>query len=127
MKNVKVANINVKLKGLFLRWLELTVMFHKLTEKERQVLALLLYYHFILKKDITNPKILWKMVFDYDTKMKIKEELGLKDASFQNLLTALRKKNIIKDNMIVPTYIPDLDERATNFKIIYNLNIVDNE
>ena len=127
MKNAKVANINVKLKGLFLRWLELTVMFHKLTEKERKVLALLLYYHFILKKDITNPKILWKMVFDYDTKMKIKEELDMKDASFQNLLTALRKKNIIKDNMIVPTYIPDLEANATGFKIIYNLNIIDNE
>lgn len=127
MKNIKIANINVKLKNLFLRWLELTVMFHKLTKKERQVLALLLYYHFTLKKDITNPKILWKLVFDYDTKMKIKEELNMKDASFQNCLTALRKKNVIKDNMIVPTYIPELEVSSKSFKIVYNLNITDNE
>lgn len=127
MKNSKVANINVKLKGLFYRWLDITITFHRLTDKERSVLALLLFYHYTIKREVTNNKILWKMVFDYDTKMKIKEELGLKDASFQNLLTALRRKGVIKDNVIIPTYIPDLEDNAKEFKIIFNLRIVEDE
>lgn len=127
MKNSKIANINVKLKGLFFRWLDITMVFHRLTDKERGVLALLLYYHYITKREVTNNKILWKIVFDYDTKMKIKEELGLKDAGFQNLLTSLRKKGVIKDNMIIPTYVPELDDDAKEFKIVFNLKITDNE
>lgn len=127
MKNSKVANINVKLKGLFYRWLDITITFHRLTDKERSVLALLLFYHYTIKREVTNNKILWKMVFDYDTKMKIKEELGLKDASFQNLLTALRRKGVIKDNVIIPTYIPDLEDNAKEFKIVFNLRIVEDE
>lgn len=127
MVNQKVANLNVPLKQLFIRWLEITRAFHKLSNQEQQVLALLLYYHYILKKDITNNKILWKMVFDYDTKLKIKEELDMNDNIFQNKLTELRKKNIIKNNEINPYFIPDLSLDSKNFKVIFNFNIIDNE
>ena len=68
MNNVKIANINIKLKDLFFKWIEITRPFHKLTNQQQSVLALLLYYHYKYKKEITNSKILWKMVFDYDTK-----------------------------------------------------------
>lgn len=125
MKNTKVANINVTLKSLFSRWLDITVTFHKLTEQERDVLALLLYYHYKYSRELTNNKILWKMVFDYDTKMKIKEELDMKDSSLQNTLTSLRKKNVIKDNQIVATYIPLMERGSKEFKVVFNLNIVE--
>lgn len=127
MKNTKIANINVTLKGLFSRWLDITATFHKLTEQERSVLALLLYYHHLLKQELTNDKIIWKMTFDYDTKMKIKEELSMKDSSLQNTLTSLRKKNVIKDNQIVPTYIPDMERGSKVFTIKFNLNVVKDE
>lgn len=125
MKNVKQANINITLKKLFRQWLEITKSFHKLAKQPQEVLALLLYNHYILKKDITNEKILWKMVFDYDVRVSIQQELGITTASFNNNLTILRKKNIIKDNTIVSTYIPDLSKQADNFKVIFNFNIVD--
>lgn len=124
MKNIKTANINITLKKLFRQWLEITRPFHQLAKQQQDVLALLLYYHYQLKKDITNEKVLWKMVFDYDTKMKIKKELQIGDPTFRNNLTILRKKNIIIDNRIVPTYIPELTNKAKNFKIIFNYNIV---
>ena len=127
MNNSKIANLNVKLKDLFFRWLDITKAFHKLNNQQQQVLALLLYYHYVFKKETTNNKILWKLVFDYDTKMKIKEELEMNDNSFQNILTKLRKKHIIVDGEITPQYIPELDLNAKNFKIIFNFNIVDNE
>lgn len=124
MKNSKIANINIRLKGLFKQWLVITRVFHKLTEQQMSILALLLYYHYILKQDITNEKILWKMVFDYDTKLKIRNELNISDQAIQNTLNILRKKNIIKSNRITPTYIPELEKDSTNFKIIFNFNIV---
>jgi hypothetical protein len=105
MKNVKQARINVTLKKLFRYWLELTSSFHKLTKGETDVLALFLYYHYILKKDITNEKILWRSVFDYNIKKKIEEELDISSQMVYNNLYKFRKKGIIQNNKIVSTYI----------------------
>ena len=45
MNNIKQANINITLKGMFRQWLEITKPFHKLAKQQQDVLALLLYYH----------------------------------------------------------------------------------
>jgi hypothetical protein len=124
MKNSKTANINITIKDLFKKWLDITKLFHKLTNQELDVLALLLYYHYKYKQEITNDKILWKIVFDYDTKHLIKEELDIKDQGIQNVLSNLRKKNIIDDGKIRKAYIPDLEDKGNNFKIIFNFNII---
>ncbi len=127
MSNSKIANLNVTLKDLFFKWLDITKSFHKLNNQQQQVLALLLYHHYLLKKETTNNKILWKLVFDYDTRMKIKEELEMSDNVFQNILTILRKKKVIIDGEISKVFIPELDLSTKNFKVIFNFNIVDNE
>lgn len=131
MNNTKIANLNVKLKSLFFKWLEITKSWHKLNNQQQQVLALLLYYHYCYKKDITNTKLLWKMLFDYDTKLKIKEDPvfknGLSDGALQNILSSLRKKKIIIDGQVSPLFIPDIEVGSKNFKVIFNFNIVDND
>jgi hypothetical protein len=124
-KNVKSLNVNVHLKTMFTLWLGITHIFHNLTKQEINVLALLLYYHHELGKEITNTKILWKMVFDYEIRAKIKKELDMGNAGFQNILTRLRKKGIINDNRIVSTYIPKLEKKSNNFRVIFNFNIID--
>lgn len=124
MKNIKQANINVSIKDLFNKWLNITKTFHNLNNQEQNVLSLFLYHHYLLKKDIKNKKILWKIVFDYDTKLKIKEELNLKDTHLQNLMTRLRKKNIIIDGKINPYFIPEITDKSDNFKVIFNFNII---
>jgi len=123
-KNIKQANINIHLKDLFLKWLQITNTFHSLTKQQSQVLALLLYHHYKLKQDITNSKIVWKVVFDYDTKDLIKKELDMKDSVFRNILTKLRKMNIIKNNTITSAFIPDLAIDSNKFVIIFNFNII---
>lgn len=123
--NVKSLNVNVHLKTMFKLWLEITTTFHKLTKQQVSVLALLLYYHHELSKEITSNKILWKMVFDYEIKEKIKKELELGDAGLQNVLTRLRKRGIIINNQVVNTYIPKLEKNNTNFRVIFNFNIID--
>lgn len=127
MKNVKGVNIKTSIRGLFDKWLQITTPFHKLTKTEQKVLAGLLYYHYIYKRTTKSEIVIWKMVFDYDTKLKIKKELDMTDSMLQNTFSKLRKKNIIKDNRIISTYIPDLSNNSINFKVIYNFIITDND
>lgn len=124
MNNIKVANINVHIKSFFSKWVSFTAPFHKLSNQEQQVLALLLYYHYKLSREITNNKILWKEVFDYDTKLLITEELSIKDSALQNILTKLRKKKVILEGEISPLYIPNLEDKASKFTITFNFNII---
>jgi D-mannonate dehydratase len=121
---IKQANVNIHIKDLFFRWLEITSFLHGLTTQQKRVLSLFLYHHFKLKQEISNNKLLWKLVFDYDIKHQIKEELNIKDSVLQNILTKFRKIGIIKDNVILSLYIPDLEKETTNFKILFNFNII---
>jgi len=125
--NEKIANINTRLKTFFFRYVEIMTPFHKLAPRHQRVLALLLYYHFQLQKEITNNKILWKSVFDYDTKILICDELNVQQAGLENLLSQLRKKNVVINNQISPAYIPVLTKNAKSFNIQFNFNIIDNE
>lgn len=125
MKNVKQAKINVTLKKLFKYWLELTSSFHGLTKGEQKILSLFLYHHYILKKNITNDRILWKHVFDYETKQEIEKELDISSQVVYNSLSKFRKKGIIQNGKIVSTYIPDLSSNSNKFTLIFNFTIVD--
>jgi len=124
MENIKVANLNVKIKNFFFRYVEFTRPFHKLTNQQQKVLALLLYYHYKLKKEITNNKILWKEVFDYDTKRLIADELEIGDQALHNLLSQLRVRNVIIDKQISPVYIPELSKTAKQFSLTFNFSLL---
>lgn len=124
MNNIKIANLNVKIKNFFFRYVEFLQPFHKLTSQQQKVLALFLYYHYKLQKEITNNKVLWKEVFDYDTKKLISEELDIADQALQNLLSQLRKKNVIIDNQISALYVPALSNNSKTFTITFNFNIL---
>lgn len=125
--NFKQANINVTLKQLFRNWLEITTAFHKLTKQQKDILALFLYYHYIYKQQITNDKILWNTVFDYDTRDKIQDELNITAQALYNNLTLFRKRGIIQNDRIVSFYIPELTKDAMEFKVIFNFRILRSE
>lgn len=126
-KDEKIANINIKIKNFFYRYVEFTQPFHKLRKQLQQVLALLLFHHYKLKQEITNNKILWKAVFDYDTKLAIAEELGITQKNLENQLSALRKLNVINDNQIALVYIPTISNKSKKFTITFNFNILHDE
>lgn len=127
MRNGKIANIPIKRKELFGKWLELTKPFHNLPNHHCSTLALLLYYYDKYKNELGNEDVAWKMVFDLSTKMMIKKELGIKDGSFQNLLSSLRAKGIIENNKVVTRYIPNVEKGAEVFKIVFNFKLINDE
>lgn len=125
MDNVKNATINVKIKNFFLRYIEFLKPFHKLQKQHYTVVALLLYYHYQFSKEITNNKILWKTVFDYDTKILITDELGITVQALENLYSQLRKANVIINNEISSVYIPQMNKKNKTFTININFKIID--
>lgn len=122
MTNEKIANVKVDKKKFFFKWIEFTKPFHGLRTQLQNTLALLLYHHYELSKVIKNEKILWKQVFDYDTKVLIATELDIQMASLDNLFGDLRRKNVIIDNQINPVYIPYIDKDTKRFTVKINFN-----
>lgn len=124
MENCKVTTLNIKIKNFFFRYIEFLYPFHKLRKQEQTLVSLLLYHHYNLKKEITNEKILWKEVFDYDTKILIAEEMQIGSQALENLLTKLRKSNVIIDKKISNLYIPIISEKSKKFIMKFNFNII---
>lgn len=121
---VNLATIKTDFEGVVNRWIKFTAPMHNLTPQEQDLISQLLLQYFRLKEKIDDPELLWKMVFDYDTKAEIKNVLGWKDYTLQNLLTRLRKKGIItRNNQIAKPYIPNLSSDAKGYKIIFNFII----
>lgn len=118
----KLVKIPVTEKSIFKSYLSLTKPINKLGPKEIDVLSLLLYYNHIEKPNFKRDEDRWKKVFDYDTKMLIKEELDMKDYSLQNILSSLRRKKVVKNNVVMPYYIPDFGSENT-FKLIFQFEI----
>jgi hypothetical protein len=99
----------------FRQYLELINPMLKLRGKELDVLAELLYYNHQLSNIPQEHR--WKLIFDYDTKVKIRNKLNLSEASMNNNLSALRKKKIIQENKIMPGYLITLD---SSFQLTFN-------
>jgi len=90
----------------------------KLNDNPLKVLAQLLYYnnHYKSYDDATR----WKMVFDYDTKMKICEHLGMPEAHLNSYISKLRGLGIVKGKKVVDYYVvyPEAEMR-----IIFDLKV----
>ena len=125
--NAKQALIKTNEKNFFRHWLILTKPLHKLPNQKIEVVALLLHTYFNFKKEISNDDLAWKLTFDYDSKLKIKNEMGIStDQIFSNLLTTLRRDKVIINNKISKSFIPNIDLKNTNmFSLIYKFEIND--
>ena len=115
----KIIPLPPTTKSMFFRqYLELLNTIIHLRGKELDVLAELLYYNHDFKNIPEEHR--WKIIFDYDTKLKIRNKLSLSEASMNNNLSALRKKNIIQNNKITKAYIVEPKKEfvlAFSFKI----------
>lgn len=115
----KVAQFKVDLRNCILQFLMITKPMHKLTNQEINVLGYLLYEYLSNRSNFKREEDLWKYVFDYDTKQRIKDRLDMGNAVFQNILTALRKKKVLVDNRIVPLFIPNIDRNDEAFELTF--------
>lgn len=89
-----------------------------LSKRELDVFGWLLYYNYEYR-ELKDDKLRNKLIFDYDTKLAIQEALGISGAVMDNLITALRKKDVIKGRLIINTYglNPEKPDIIFKFKI----------
>ena len=123
MKNANIANIRTSVDGLFERWVALTQPLHKLTEAEANIFVLFLRKRHLFAISISDDNIVNKLLFSTDTRKEIMDTLGYKMGTFQNYLTAMRNKGVIQNNRLNKKLIPNYEDGANNFKLIFNFNI----
>lgn len=118
---MKPIELNVTLEQYFrniLISLKPLPPFNQLRERELMVLSQLLMYNYKYR-DLPKEER-FKLVFDYDTRIKICNSLNISKGFFDNILTMLRTARILKGKTIRDQY---LINPETDNKVTYKFNI----
>ena len=114
-----IVRIPCSLNGSFFRyWFKFLEPFHKLTDREIDVITSFVKQRYELSKVIKDNEILDKVTMSEDTKKKVREECDISLPHFQVIMGKLRKNKVIIDGKINPRYIPSVDEENGSFKMM---------
>ena len=88
-----------------------------MTEREIDIATELIYDYQGIANNFKKPnhEMICKYVFSTENRKIIRERLKIKEAVFNNYLEKLRKKNVIKDNCINPSFIPPVSDFSIEF------------
>lgn len=116
-KTVKIHTTKERFFKHYLSIVKAFPPFNKLRNQELEVFNELLLMNESLK-DI-DYKQRWKLIFHYDNKELMKTNLDMNTANFNNILTLLRKKNMIVNNQIPEKYLINASDLVLNiaFKV----------
>lgn len=114
-----VIRIPTSLSGKFFRyWFEFLQPFHKLTDREMDVIISFVKQRYELSRVIKDNEILDKVTMSEDTKRKVREECNITLPHFQVIMGKLRKNKVIVDGRINPRFIPNVREDAGSFQLL---------
>lgn len=114
-----VVRIPCSLDGSFFRyWFLFLKPFHKLTDREIDVITAFVKHRYELSKVIKDDEILDKVVMSEDTKRKVREECNITLPHFQVIMGKLRGSKVIVDGKINPRFIPNVVEEDGFFKLL---------
>ena len=114
-----IVRVPCSLSGSFFRhWFKFLEPFHKLTEREIDVIATFVKQRYQLSKVIKDNEILDKVTMSEDTKKKVREECNITLPHFQVIMGKLRKNKVIIDGKINPRFIPNIDEETDTFQLL---------
>lgn len=114
-----VVRIPCSLDGSFFRyWFMFLKPFHKLTDREIDVITSFVKHRYELSKVIKDNDILDRVVMSEDTKRKVREECNITLPHFQVIMGKLRSSKVIIDGKINPRFIPNIEEEDGFFKLL---------
>ena len=96
--------------SFFRGWVEFLAPFHKLTARERDVMARILVQYFKLKDNIPDPEVLKEVMWSQTSRKDMRESLGMSQAHFQMILAKLREAKVLVDGDLNPKYIPHVSD-----------------
>lgn len=105
-------------KSFFRLWLKFLEPFHKLTDREIDVITSFIKQRYELSKVINDNNILDKVTMSEDTKKKVREECNITLPHFQVIMGKLRKNKVIVDGKINPKFIPNINEETDTFQLL---------
>lgn len=105
-------------KSFFRLWFKFLEPFHKLTDREIDVITSFVKQRYGLSKVIKDNEILDKVTMSEDTKKKVREECNITLPHFQVIMGKLRKNKVIVDGKINPRFIPNIDEETGAFQLL---------
>lgn len=116
-----VIRIPTSLKKDFFRiWIEFLTPLHSLTNKEKDVAAILLKERYKLSKAVNDPALLDRILLGDETKNTIKEELKITEAFLRVIFRKLKSTKFIVDNKINAKFIPkNLKDGDTMFQLLF--------
>ena len=94
-------------RSFFRYWFKFLEPFHKLTDREIDVITSFVKQRYELSKVIKDNEILDKVTMSEDTKKKVREECNITLPHFQVIMGKLRKNKVIIDGKINPRFIPN--------------------
>ncbi len=119
-----VITIPTSIEGGFFRyWFEFLRPFHKLTDREIDVIASFVKHRFLLSKVVSDQEVLNKLTMSDDTKKKVREDCGISQAHFQVIMTKLKKSKVIENGRINPKFIPRLDPDSNNLQLLLSFDL----
>lgn len=92
--------------------------FHKLTNREIDVIASFVKQRYELSKVIKDNDILDKVTMSDDIKRKVREDCNITLPHFQVIMGKLRKSKVIIDGKINPRFIPNIDNETDTFQLL---------
>lgn len=105
-------------KSFFRYWFMFLEPFHKLTDREIDVITAFVKQRYELSKVIKDNDILDKVTMSGDTKKKVREECNITLPHFQVIMGKLRKNKVIIDGKINPRFIPNINEETGTFQLL---------
>lgn len=114
-----IVRIPTSLQGRFFRyWVDFLHPYHKLTNRESEVVTALLKERYNLSKKVSDPEILDTILMSDDIQRKVREECGMSRSHFQVIMGKLKKSGILENNKINPKFIPNIREDENSFQLL---------
>lgn len=105
------------------RWFQFLTPFHNLTNKEMDIMAWILFERYKLSKVIVESSLIDKVLFSEDGKRKLRRECNLSLPHFQVIMSHLRQKGLIVDNMVNPKFIPNItNDESFKLLLVFEFN-----
>jgi len=124
---MRIAKVQTDVRNFFHHWIRFTEPFHGLGKTEKKVLAELLYYRYLLSQEVSSDRLLNKLLFDFDIKKKICQQIGIPNSRISLIISALRRDNIIIGKAINKRFIPDVNVGDKDFILAFKFQIDGNE
>lgn len=114
-----IVRIPTSLQGRFFRyWVDFLHPYHKLTNRESEVITALLKERYNLSKKVSDPEILDTILMSDDIQRRVREECGMSRSHFQVIMGKLKKSGILENNKINPKFIPNIREDENSFQLL---------